>query len=510
MRIFVALTAIAAIACSNMAPQTGPREPDVWPTETWNHTSAEAQGLDSARLASLVEHVASNGGHLHSLLIVRHGAVVLEASFFPYDGAGLHDIASCTKSLTSTGLGVAIQRRSIRGVDDTLLAFFSDRTVANDGEEKRAITLEQLLTMTSGLDCVAEPAETTLFAMERSADWTGFVLDLPIAHAPGTAWSYCSPGSHLISAVVSRASGATLDALLTEHVLAPIGVKAHAWPIDPQGLTRGWGDARFLPEDLARVGLLFLHRGSWHGNQLLDAAWIDRATVNRVGALGPPEGYGYQWWSASGGAYYASGRGGQQLYVAPALDLIVVTTGSASPDELEGYGELLNSELLPAVQSADAIPVNAEGAARLAAAIDRAGRGRDPVAPAPAPAMAATIGGRTFSVDENLLGWRTFAFSFGEAGATLELGAQHFAIGLDGVPRVTRGAEFAADERYRGSNVALAGRWTDPSTFELEYDTIELIDAGTLTFRFSQDAADIDLYERTLPLSNVSFRARAD
>jgi CubicO group peptidase (beta-lactamase class C family) len=513
-RLILFLIAIAAApGCSEPVPPTPePLEPDPWPTAQWSRSAPEEEGVDSSRLVSLLEQIASRTVAMHSLLVARHGRLVLDVHFFPYDGSRAHDLGSVTKSLTSTALGAALQNGYVAAVDTPVVSFFPDRMIANDDDRKRAMTLTHALTMTSGLACESGPGEPTLLEMQNSSDWLGFALDRPMDQQPGTAFRYCSPVSHLISGVVQSVAGQPTDVVLRDRVLGRIGVEEMVWPRDPQGVTHGWGDARLRPPDLARLGLLFLHRGRWDQDRILDAGWIERATSHQVAASdGPAEGYGYQWWTATGGAFYASGRGGQYLYVAPALDLIVATTGSAAPEELAQFEELLRTELLPAIVSNDPLPPNQDGKARLDGLVSAAALPPRPQATQPPPPIAAIIGGKTFSAMPNALGWDAFTLSFAgeEALIALELGGtrQLLSVGLDGVPRVTRGIRFATGPRYEDSDVALEGRWIDDASLQITFDTIDRIDAGTLTFTFADGAANVDLYERTFLLTHFTFRA---
>jgi hypothetical protein len=285
------------------------------------------------------------------------------------------------------------------------------------------------------------------------------------------------------------------------------------WPRDPQGIAAGWGDARLRPPDLARVGLLFLRGGRWVDRRVLPASWVERATRDHAAPGGPADGYGYQWWMSASGGYYASGRGGQYLYVVPALDLVVVTTGSASPAMLAGYGDLFRSALFPAIVSDAPLAADAAAATRLAERVAAAAQPPPAVAPDPAPPVAAAVGGRRFAAAANALGWEVLALALGGAAGTLELtvgGArQSLAFGLDGVPRVARGVRFAGPARYADTDVALRGRWLDATTLELEFDTIDRIEAGTITLSFVDGGAaiDVDVYERTFFQGHFRFRA---
>ena len=132
--------------------------PVYWPTSGWRHASPESQGIDSNRLAEAINTARNGGLNIHSLLVVRNNYLVAEAYFFPYDGKVPHDLASITKSITSTLIGLAIEQRKIKSVEQKALSFFSKHKIANKDGRKEKITIEHLLTMSSGLNCVLRVA----------------------------------------------------------------------------------------------------------------------------------------------------------------------------------------------------------------------------------------------------------------------------------------------------------------------------------------------------------------
>jgi CubicO group peptidase (beta-lactamase class C family) len=482
--------------------------PSAVPAHVWPRSTPEAQGIASSALVSVLEHVRDEDLHLHELLVVRHGTIVLDARVFPHDGARPHDIASCTKTLTALAVGMAIDAGAIDGLDAPVLSFFEGVAIENDDSEKRAMTIEDALTMRSGLACVSDPGEITLMQMLAAPSYVDFALGLPMESAPGTRWAYCSPASHVLSAVVERATGQAEDAWLRTRLFDRIGVGEVIWPHDPQGVAHGWGDARMHAEDLARIGLLLLHGGAWDGERLLDPAWVASATTNRVGTSGPAGGYGYQIWISGGGAFYANGRGGQYVLVVPALDLVVVALGSASPEEGARYGDIFASMLGPAVH-ADALPESPTDAQALDALVAALAIAPAAQAVPTMPAIADQISGSTYAVGEGPLGWQSFALGFeGDAASlvvTVEGASSTFAIALDGSPRITRGGRLGVEPRHTDLDLAARGRWTSATSFEVEIDTIDRIDAGTLTFTFEGDAVTVVLFERTYLRTPLTF-----
>lgn len=502
----VILTVVASVAgCSSPAATR-------WPADSWVHLTPEEEGIDSAALADMLEAARAADFDLHEVLVVRRGAVVLDARFFPYDGTRPHDVASVTKTLTALAIGAALHEGAIDSVDARVTSFFVDRTFANDDLDKRAMTLADALTMRAGLACAGDAA--AISAMSAAPDPLQYVLDLPMDAPPGTTWAYCGTVSHLLSGVVGVATGMPEDEWLRQRVFRPIGVGPVMWPRDAQGVTHGWGDARMSAEDLARVGLLLLRAGRWQGHTVADPDWLADATRNLVGESGPRGGYGYQTWIGDGGSFHANGRGGQFLFVLPALDLVVVTFGSASPQTAAAYGVALAEVLLPAVHDMP-LPSNPAGAARLASAVALVATPPAAQAIAPTPAIGNTVSGARFVLDANPVGWTDLSFEFLADRVTLTIGldgaASSFSVGVDAVPRITRGGTFGIDPRHHDVDLAAVGRWLDDARFQVTFDTIDRIDAGTLTFTFDAEGqrVSVDLYERTYLLQHFEFEGTA-
>jgi CubicO group peptidase (beta-lactamase class C family) len=335
---------------------------DHWPTDGWQISTPEAQGMDSELLAQAVEFALEEDFSVHSLLVVRNRYLVADAYFYPFAADTKHDLASCTKSVSSTLVGIAIDQGFIESVEEPVLGFFPERSVANLDDGRKAITLEDLLTMRNGWACESRDGEVTLFQMMASPDWTRFMLDLPMIEEPGTRFEYCSGGSHLLSVIIRQTTGMTALAFARKNLFDPLGIREVEWPRDPQGIdNRGWGDLRMKPHDMAKLGLLYLNGGQWDGEQLLSANYVAAATSGhaRVGGRGFFDAYGYQWWVSSKGFYSARGRGGPYIFVAPAQNMVVVLTGGEALLRLGADIALADSEGVE-------LPIGLDGAYRIA------------------------------------------------------------------------------------------------------------------------------------------------
>ena len=196
----------------------------------WPVVPPERQGFDSDLLAELLDHVRTKGLPLHNLVLIRRGQLILDASIYPYSPEDPHDLASVTKSITSVLVGIAIDKGFIDSVRQPVVSLLPAAVSGKPDAQRRAITVENLLTMTSGLDCGFEPGEPELAAMRRSDNWPAFALALPMRAAPGTHYAYCSCNNHLLSAILSARTGDSALAFARRHLFDPLGIAPRPGP----------------------------------------------------------------------------------------------------------------------------------------------------------------------------------------------------------------------------------------------------------------------------------------
>jgi CubicO group peptidase (beta-lactamase class C family) len=490
----VRVAAIVGLSAALVACSTGQAlpSPDYWPTQAWRTSTPEAQGLDSARLAEGLLAIRAKNLPIHSLLLVRNGDLFLDASFYPYDGLTVHDLASVTKSVTTALVGIAADQGKLR-LDDPIVSFFPDRTIANLDARKGRITVRHLASMSSGLDCTAANGEQTLSDMKASTDWVQFALDLPASADPGSVFSYCSPGMHLLSAILQQATGMTELDFAREYLFAPLGITDVSWATDPQGYTHGWGDLYLRPRDAAKLGYLWANGGVWDGRQLVSREWVqDSVTVQMK--TGEDDDYGYGWWlptKTTTGEYAAEGRGGQRIAVHRDLNLIVVITG-------EGVEPGDATDLLaPALADPEKpLPANPDGVEKLTAALEQIA---DPPATQPVPpfpATAAEISGKTWAFEANSQHLQSVRFDF-SAGteAAVEI------MFDDGRPAIT--GQIGLDGKYRfspgrdGLPSGFRGYWAGPTTFAVDFDEVANNHAYDLRFDFGPDRLTLMAQDRT-------------
>jgi CubicO group peptidase (beta-lactamase class C family) len=492
-RLGVAFVLIALLAGCTPAVST-PTTPAYWPTDGWRSAAPEEQGTDSEKLAQMVEHIQQEKLNLHSLLIVRNGYLVSELYAYPYSAGQVHFIASVTKSVIGALVGIAIQKGDIQDVQQPLFSLLPEQRVANLDDQKKAITLENLLTQTSGLDCHENPAPGEAF-MQASQNWVQFMLDLPMAAQPGTKFNYCTGAIQLLSAVLQKATGVSAREFANQNLFAPLGIgpiSEARWPSDPQGVTTGGFGLALTSGEMAKLGYLFLNQGQWDGETIVPAEWVSASTASHANQ-GDKKEYGYLWWIDPQGKWFAAlGRAGQHIFVYPAENLVVVFTSDlpyTHDADLVPLQELLDQYILPAVKSDRPLPANPDGLARLKARIQALAQ-PPRTAPAPLPAIATQISAETYALADNPFGWQTIAFNFQDSVDEVKVsvssngGSGQLAIGLDNVYRTVEGGDSTFPQELRG-------RWENQDTFVIEDIYPGQMLQYTYRIQFSGDAIHI-------------------
>ncbi len=331
----------AQVATLEPAPAAG----SIWPTQGWRTSSPEEQGVDHGMLAAMLAEVEQKKLNLQSLLVIRNGTLVSE-TYFGTSQEVRHQLYSVTKSFVSTLIGIAMDQGKIDRLDRQIGDFFPEYAFANLDSQKQAMTLEDVLTMRTGLDW--QEGDPAYMALYQSRDWVQFMLDKPMAGPPGDQFNYCSGCSHLLSAIVKKTTGMNTFDFAKKYLFKPLGITNVRWESDAKGTSIGGWGLELTPRDMAKLGYLFLRKGQWEGRQIVSAGWVEAATQKHTGTDNP-RGYGYQWWThPTLAAYMALGRYGQTIFVMPELDLIVVTT--AEMDNHDEIFRLIEEYIVPAAQ----------------------------------------------------------------------------------------------------------------------------------------------------------------
>ena len=326
---------------------------DYWPTEDWRTSTPEEQGVNSSRLEDAAGFIVDSGARVRSMLVIQNGYLIFERYFLPtlYDVDDTHIIYSCTKSVSSSLIGIAIDKGYIDNTSQLLVDFFPDVYIDNLDSRKESITLDDVLTMTSGFEWDEESYDVPndYFGMTGSEDWVQYVLNKTMVADPGTTFYYNTGGSHLLSAIINRTTGMSTLAFAQENLFGPLGIMTYSWIQDPQGIQFGGSALALRPRDMAKFGYLFLNQGEWDGEQIVSSDWVTTSTAAHVAPY-TTVSYGYQWWVNPDNIYYsARGYQGQFIFVVPEEDLVVVFT-SDMDDIYISTDYIVTNYVIPAVQ----------------------------------------------------------------------------------------------------------------------------------------------------------------
>jgi CubicO group peptidase (beta-lactamase class C family) len=433
----------------------------------------------SARLAVMLEKVQQEKRNLHSMIVIRHGVLVMEAYVHPFNSQTPHNIYSVTKSITSTLVGIAAGDGLI-DIYQPVRTYFPDVTV--DDDWKDYIRVEHLLAMTSGIEWT-EPLHSglnDLWGIHESDDPAQYFFSPAIVTEPGTAFNYNSGGSHLLSMLVQKVSGRPAAEFASERLFAPLHIHETSWKNDFTGHTQGGTGLEMLPIDMAKIGQTMLDGGVWQGQQVVPAEWVVEATRKHSSST-PGTDYGFQWWLRPKGDYYALGWGGQQIHVFPEQDMVVVFTAGVSGNAIL-HEDLIDSYLLTAVKSDEPLSQDKQGQERLSNAIDALAAPRE-FKSNKLSDLASQANGLQWLVT-GMGDWSMFTLHFPdatEAQIDLELDgdSMSLAVGLDGLYRITDTEELGP--------VALVGWWESYDTFVLQQQNLRDADRRTTRIQFTND-----------------------
>jgi CubicO group peptidase (beta-lactamase class C family) len=465
----------------------------IWPTTQWQTSTPEEQGMDSSALAKLIQFGSSRS--FDSLLLVRHGRIVLDAYYAPYSADIPHVINSATKAVIGTLTAIAVKDGLLDSPDHPMLDFFADRSVTNVDDMKRAITVQHLLDMTSGIDWeegIEGGREQSLIDFGRSPDLIKFVLDRPMSNAPGEVFNYNSGNPHLLSAIITKLAGMSARDYGIARLFGPLGIAAPNWLRDDQGLSIGGGLMALQPRDMAKIGYLYLRNGEWEGKRLLPPSWVDRvshAAVNMNASFDPELRYSNFFWALPNKhVYMAVGDRCQVIMVLPELDMVAVTTARdyCSLGQLADY-------ISGAVKSETALAPDPAGANLLADEIRNISIER-PTAIGAVPETASAISGKTYKFPDNALNIKSLSLSLTDPHPHYELEIYtHFQtnsslgfygpIGLDGLYRQGESTVLGV--------LALKGTWSDSHTFVIDRRLLGGDDDQKWTMSFDGERANL-------------------
>ncbi|WP_364149502.1 serine hydrolase domain-containing protein [Paenibacillus sp. LPE1-1-1.1] len=367
----------------------------------------EAQGIPSTAVIEFLNAVKESNLELHSLMLLRHGQVVAEGWWKPYASDIPHMLFSLSKSFTSTAIGFAASEGKL-SLDDTVVSFFPEDAPEVIEPNLSAMRIRHLLMMGTGHD----KDTTTKMTQSEDGNWAKVFLHDPVEHVPGTHFVYNSGATYMLSAILQKVTGQTLLEYLQPRLFEPLGIEGATWESCPLGIhVGGWG-LNVTTEDIAKFSQLYLQKGVWNGQCLLQESWIEEATSKQIangdgGESDWAQGYGYQFWRCRHGVYRGDGAFGQFCIVMPEQDAVLAMTSGTN--DLQGVLDAVWDHLLPAMEPSplssdeDSLTKLSERLQGLAIQLPRL----QPDSP-----LEAAISGKNYKLDDNEQNWKGISITF--------------------------------------------------------------------------------------------------
>ena len=486
LSLLLLLCAVSVCPAADLSSRTLPR------------SSPEKQGIASSAILEFIDAADEKIDTMNSFMLVRHGHVVAEGWWSPYDATSPHMLFSLSKSFTSTAVGLAIADGKLT-LDDEVLKFFPEDAPTDPSANLKAMRVRDLLCMSAG-----HQAEVSL--SDSKETWTKAFLNHPVPNKPGTHFLYNTPATYMLSAIVQKVTGSTVLDYLRPRLFEPLGIENPQWDTSPQGISLGGYGLSVRTEDIARFGQLYLQKGVWMGKSLIPSAWIDTATTRQTSSGSNPnsdweQGYGYQFWRCRHGLYRGDGAFGQFCIVMPEQDAVVAITSGGR--DMQAVMNLVWEKLLPALKAVP-LPADRLGAEklrkRLASLTVRPVTGR-----ATSP-RAAAISGKRYAFASNYRQIEVVTLESGENGTTVVVWTPQGESRIVCEPGIWRRGRTAFVNGVGGRMVAsseqpiaASGAWTRDDTFTLKLCLYETPFYSTMVFRFYGDKLMLDSEH------NVSF-----
>ena len=322
--------AVAELVLNMILGKTGGTRVDYFPQkpdfpfdavyeQAFVRATPESQGISSDLFTALLRELdASKDTEMHHFMALRHGKVICECNFAPYPKGMWHITHSMCKSITGMAIGMLIEEGKLK-LNENIYDIFSDHMNAFSKIFRPVITVENLLTMTSGVTFNES-------GIVSGNDWLGSFLNASVNGKPGTEFQYNSLNTYVLSAIVTKRTGETLTEYLTPRLFGPLGITKYYWETCPKGITKGGWGLFLCAEDMAKLGQLYLQRGKWNGQQLVSEYWIEISTARHLKTQNDTYGYGYQlWMEQRPGSFEYNGMLGQNVIIYPDMDMVLVT-----------------------------------------------------------------------------------------------------------------------------------------------------------------------------------------
>ena len=380
----------------------------------------EKEGVSSQDIIDFLNAIPNSNNEFHSFMILRHGKVIAEGWWDPYQSNLKHTMYSVSKSFTATAVGFAVNEGKL-SLDDKVVSFFPADVPDTASAYLSQLRIKDLLTMSVG-----QQPDPTGDIGSKNDNWVAAFIRTPILYQPGSRFLYNSAATFMLSAIVQKVTGQRVFDYLQSRLFAPLGITGIDWEVNPQKInTGGWG-LRLKTEDMSKFGQLFLQKGKWNGKQIIPASWVEQASTKKIDQDPSAtqakrdssdwlQGYCYQMWRSRHDAYRADGAFGQFIIVMPEKDAVVVITSETS--NMQAEFNLVWKYIFPAFHDGK-LPENAAAYAELKKKMKVLALPIMVSRPSP---LQTSISGKTFNASSNDAGYKSIGFSFHDGKLNLQL-----------------------------------------------------------------------------------------
>lgn len=328
-----------------------------WPTEKWSTATPESQGLDEQQLVNTDKRILEDYPNVYSLLIIKNGYMVYEKYYNGAKETSFNPVFSVTKSVLSALTGIAVREKLVQSTHQKVSELIPKYFNTIDNSKKKNITVENVLTMTGGLESI----DKNYYGFFTSRDWLQYSLERPLTDEIGSKFVYNTGLTQILSAVITEKSGMNTQAFAEKYLFDPLNIKVKRWDTDPTGCYGGGTGLYLTARDMAKFGMLYLNNGRWENKQIIPEDWVKASSTKQVG-LDNNQDYGYLFWiknmtnKTTGKSYYtyrADGAGGQKIVVIPELDMVIVVTADENSSSLKGASDtqtLIEEYVIPTVK----------------------------------------------------------------------------------------------------------------------------------------------------------------
>ena len=460
-------------------------------------STPEEQGISSDTLISFLEGVQNSGQEWHSVMILRHGKVVMEAFWNPYQPTDKQQLYSLSKSFTSTAIGLAVDE-GLLSVDDPVVKFFPEDLPDTLSENLSALKVKHLLSMSVGH---SQDAIRLLEASPQGQSWAETFLSLSVVFEPGTQFMYNSGASYMLANIISNVTGQSAHEYLKTRLYEPLNISQATWTTNSEGVNMGASHLRITTEDIAKFGQLYLQKGKWEGKQLLSEHWVTQASQKQI-VTGENNhswgyGYGYQFWMNPPGGFRADGAFGQYGMVFPDQDMVIAIT-SESNDKAETMQ--LAWDLVESISDNELLAENYSANDKLQAKIKTLGY--NPPKMGSGSAFSEKISGKEYRLDSNAFNAESVSFGFENETVlfTLKTENKPDIVVTCGLNEWVRGENFKPEAHSLfslrridfDSKMAASATWQDENTLLLTWRFTETCHGDQLICRFDEDGLTID------------------